>query len=686
MTNVTPLMQSLRSLYDDGFNLIWLYPESKIPVEKGWNKQARKGLDELTQEYQNGYNLSFRPGAHSIGTDGKAIIVLDMDVEEDKYLPEALAASLLLMNGEPPSAISGSQIGRHWDIRVPPELCNFGAAVTIQESSERVKRVREDGSIGEVPAWKIELLGTGKHCVLPPSIHPETRLEYQWVQGKPVIYDAPPKIMGFLEGFKTPPPVPLLRPLVAQSKYPIGSLGPVLGEAAKALARRVQIPDSLAGQAILGAATVAVQAHVKVAIDGREYPISEFFLSIAESGDRKSAADKVALKEHYSYQRDLELQHETARRRYEQDKALYDSDCAVIKRDTKKFPTTQDRRNALAQLAVPVEPPKPQFLSDDPTYEGLVKSLAKGQLSQGVFSSEGGLFLGGYAMNQDNMLKTVAGLCKLWDGDPINRTRAEAGELFTVFERRVSLHLMVQPNIAELLLGNQQLHGQGFLSRFLVTYPSSMAGHRLYAAPLPEDDAALAAYYLQTSCLLRSPPTKRVGPNGQVMEELASRMLPLTDTAKANYVKFYNASEKAQAPQGRLSEIKPFASKSAAHVLRIAAVLAMFDDPNTAAIDGVHIQRAGSLVKFYLAELLRLSNLSSPDPSLLLAKQVLDWLHRSGWDVFSLQKLYQNGPAAVRDKRAAEKIVAILIDYGWLHVQQTSGGKSKSYKVVCPVQ
>jgi hypothetical protein len=170
------------------------------------------------------------------------------------------------------------------------------------------------------------------------------------------------------------------------------------------------------------------------------------------------------------------------------------------------------------------------------------------------------------------------------------------------------------------------------------------------------------------------------------MEELASRMLPLTDTAKANYVKFYNASEKAQAPQGRLSEIKPFASKSAAHVLRIAAGLAMFDDPNTAAIDGVHIQRAGSLVKFYLAELLRLSNLSSPDPSLLLAKQVLDWLHRSGWDVFSLQKLYQNGPAAVRDKRAAEKIVAILIDYGWLHVQQTSGGKSKSYKVVCPVQ
>ena len=38
---------------------------------------------------------------------------------------------------------------------------------------------------------------------------------------------------------------------------------------------------------------------------------------------------------------------------------------------------------------------------------------------------------GGHANKPENMLKSVAGLSKLWDGAPITRTRAAEGERIT---------------------------------------------------------------------------------------------------------------------------------------------------------------------------------------------------------------------------------------------------------------
>ena len=52
----------------------------------------------------------------------------------------------------------------------------------------------------------------------------------------------------------------------------------------------------------------------------------------------------------------------------------------------------------------------------EPTFEGLTRLLAGGQPSMGIFSGEGGQFLGGHGMNQDNKLKTAAAMSGLWDG------------------------------------------------------------------------------------------------------------------------------------------------------------------------------------------------------------------------------------------------------------------------------
>jgi hypothetical protein len=44
-----------------------------------------------------------------------------------------------------------------------------------------------------------------------------------------------------------------------------------------------------------------------------------------------------------------------------------------------------------------------------------------------------------------------------------------------LYGRRLAMHLMVQPIIAQKVLSDPLLHGQGFLNRCLACWPTSIA-------------------------------------------------------------------------------------------------------------------------------------------------------------------------------------------------------------------
>ena len=94
------------------------------------------------------------------------------------------------------------------------------------------------------------------------------------------------------------------RELPPAEAYPIEALGDVLGPMARAIMDTVQCPDAVAGQTVLAAAGLTVQPHADVLIDGREYPLSNFFITVAETGERKTAADKAALAPVLKFQHD----------------------------------------------------------------------------------------------------------------------------------------------------------------------------------------------------------------------------------------------------------------------------------------------------------------------------------------------------------------------------------------------
>ena len=129
----------------------------------------------------------------------------------------------------------------------------------------------------------------------------------------------------------------------------------------------------------------------------------------------------------------------------------------------------------------------------EPTYEGLVKNLVSGQPSVGIFSAEGGQFIGGHGITDEAKLRTVSGLSCLWDGETIKRVRGADG--VTILPgRRVEDTLMAQPDVAAVVLGDPLLADQGLLSRCLVTAPESNAGSRLWREPATDSDEAIKRY------------------------------------------------------------------------------------------------------------------------------------------------------------------------------------------------
>jgi len=458
---------------------------------------------------------------------------------------------------------------------------------------------------------------------------------------------------------QTEGPLPLQRDQEQPTDFPLDALKGVLGGAAKVIHESVQCPAAIAGQSILAAASLAVQSLAKLIIDGRTFPVSLFFFTVAESGDRKSAADTLALKSHKEYQKELFEVHKEETKDYQNENDVYKTERDKVLKN--KHLSLGERASQLDQLIEPNIPIIPTLIVQEPTLEGLHKSFASGRSSQGLFNDEAGLLFGGHAMNADNALKFSAGLSKIWDGDDIIRTRGAVGESFTLFDKRLTVHLMAQPVVAEGVLGSSMMQGQGFLPRFLISSPDSIAGSREYNGKNALDEPAMSRYYAAMRSILEIPLPEKAD-----LEE--ERFLSMEPSAKQKWVSAYNAIEQKIAKGGEYENIRATASKAAENIARIAGVLTLFEDPKAMYIPLDQMNQAILLGNYYLNEALRLQGQGKVNEPLRKAQGLLDWLRTRDVDLISLQQVYQNGPRAfgIRDAKSAQALMKILEEHRWV--------------------
>ena len=324
-------------------------------------------------------------------------------------------------------------------------------------------------------------------------------------------------------------PIPLFPPMPEAERFPIEALGPVLSRAADAISRKVQVPEAIAAQSVLAVAALALQAHADVMLPyGQTRPLSLFFVTVAASGDRKSTADNEALWPIRKREKTLKEEHENEHRLWSIAYAAWNAEKKKIEGNRKM--DFDARREALTDLGPEPERPLHPFLTaPEPTIEGLVKAWSSAPAALGIFTAEGGQFIGGHGMSQDNRLRTAAGYSEMWDGHPIKRIRSLDG-VSILYGRRLSMHLMVQHEAAAQFLADPLLRDQGLLSRVLVAAPESIAGTRFYRDTAPEDDAAIRSYGARILSILEAPWPLAEGRRN----ELEPRALTIADDAASS--------------------------------------------------------------------------------------------------------------------------------------------------------
>lgn len=452
--------------------------------------------------------------------------------------------------------------------------------------------------------------------------------------------------------FKAELPIPLSPDLGDAAPYPLDALGEILAKAARAIMDKVQVPDALAAQSVLSAASLAVQPFVDVKLPTSEIrPTCLFMTTVAGTGDRKSSADGFALAGVREAEADLW-------RQYRDQRAQYDIDEAAFKEATTRAKKSKNAADDLRALgAAPKAPPMPIILATEGTIEGLQKLFVEARPSMGLFSDEGGVWLGGYGMNDDNRLKTAAALSEFWDGKPIKRVRAGEG-LTLLVGRRLSFHMMIQPEIAAKLLGNGELRGQGLLSRLLVAAPKSLAGTRFHRALQPETEDNLFQFNRRIYGIMSRPL-----PMDPETFELQTRAVEMTDDAADMWWSFADYIEAKIGPGQEWDAIRGVCGKLPEQAARIACVLAVFqrgrDDVEK--LTAEDLAAGVKLAEFYAIEALRLLDAEGMDPTTKAANDLRLWLvEKWGEPLIGLRHICQRGPRNIRSADKVRELMRIL--------------------------
>lgn len=481
-------------------------------------------------------------------------------------------------------------------------------------------------------------------------------------------------------------PQPLMREIPPGAAYPVKALGP-LKDAVEAVADISQAPIAIAAQSALSVASLAVQGFADVETLGGDAPCSLFCLTIAESGERKSTCDRLLMRGLRDHERDRAEAFTEEQAAWWLESQLWESkakklmaEAAGRGKDSAKAAAAEADLRKMG--AAPREPIHPNMTAMDPTFEGLAKLYEKGRPALGLFTDEGGGFVGGHAMNPENKLKTMAGLSRLWNGEPIDRTRAGDGAK-TYRGRRLAAHIMVQPIAARPLLSDPQANGQGFLARFLMTEPPSLIGTRLRRGHSPASDLAVNAFAVKLRANLEAPLPTSANP-----QELTPPRLILSPQARELLWRFHGVVEASQAQGGPMEHVRAFASKAVEQAARIAGVLTLWADLDAPEVTAQAMASGVALADFYLSEAKRLAETGAVSAKTEQAGALLRWLLES-WqsDFITPRDVVQRGPNRIRETATVREAMATLERHGWLFrlpegAEVEGAAKREAYRIV----
>lgn len=337
--------------------------------------------------------------------------------------------------------------------------------------------------------------------------------------------------------------------------------------------------------------------------------------------------------------------------------------------DPLPYPT--DALPPLLRDAVREAPPPvvvPRLLYADATPEALAHALATGWPTGGVLSAEAGAVFGAHGMGYDTILRNLALLNVLWDGGAIAIDRRSRPS-FQLRDRRLTFGLMAQPEALRGFLERAGTlpRGTGFIARFLIAWPASTQGTRAYR-PAPAAMSAVERFGRRITALLDTPLAT------DARGGLTPTVLDLSPAAHAAWVRLHDFVERGLGTGGGYQTVRDVAAKAAENVARLAALFHVLEHGAAGTIGIDHLLGAEAIVRWHLHEARRLlAELDTP-AALAAAIRLDTWLlneaRATGSPRIPTTRVYQYGPACVRDNRALKEALSTLTERGRARLEE----------------
>jgi len=465
--------------------------------------------------------------------------------------------------------------------------------------------------------------------------------------------------------FNTSPPV--------TDGYPAHLLPSLILDAVTDVRRLTQASTPLVAASALCAMATACQGLADVQRPGLTglTPLSLYFLTLADSGERKTAADGFFFEPIKRLEKSMRQEYAEGLANFESDKKIYLAKVRGLERriekDSQAGRSTTSVENELSQLmqSAPILPIRMRFMLSDITPTALISELRINPCTAVLHSNEAADLIRGRTMSNLPLFN------RAWDGQTLDKDRKDQADSEWVEGARLSAGLAAQPHALEFLCskGGSYAREVGYLARTLVAFPNSTAGQRFVDGSDNGDVLPPGILHFQSHVHSMLQKAIERHHNGE-----ARRVLTFEKPAKQSWLAFFNKIEFHLNPQfGCLSPIKDFAAKAAEHTARMAAIFEIAKgDSQTISEDSV--QRAIAIVEWYLCEFDRLFAKSTAEKDFEKhAEKILVWMRSkspiTGFGTpktFTRREIQQSAPRP-RDPESVSRVLQYLLTHNHIH-------------------
>ncbi|WP_231451892.1 YfjI family protein [Escherichia coli] len=452
-------------------------------------------------------------------------------------------------------------------------------------------------------------------------------------------------------------------------EFPLSSLPPLIRDAVIEAQQITQAPLGLVAASALGAVSLVCQNLIDVCrLNTLRGPVSLFLLTLAESGERKTAVDKLLMEPLYQQEMLLYSRHKNELTTWKNKEELLKAQKkALLSKLNKELRKGADESETLRQLEAlqknrGEKPVRYKFIFNDATTAAIKDQLCGQWRSVGIMSDEAGIIFDGYTLSELPFIN------KMWDGSVLSVDRKNEPEQM-IENARMTLSLMVQPGLFDRYMERKGsvARDSGFLARCLISKPATTQGKRFINGAVTPG-GSLTAFHERLMELAR----------GSIEKSSKDERycLHFSPEAQKIFIDHYNVLEQDLSPSGplSLSQFRGHVSKKTENIARIAALLQYFSQ-GEGKISADIMTSAVVISSWYTDEYKKLFAL--PDESELQlqdARELLDWLIEEcrGECPPRVRKNYilQCGPGRFRNRKKLNVLLNILASQLRLSVVQ----------------